>query len=216
MRNVLMAFFVIILAASVASATTITWTYTEQTNGDGSSRYKIKAQTDDMAIVGFTGTFYCSSTIAQTLGDLIENGSSAEVTQIDSRADAMTADYVAGEDGGSYDRDKDTHVYTAFDFLPEAFTEATYTFSGEAASIPAWDSNQGLTASVTVVQIVAPSGLTFDVGLGSGDLGYRGNLGLWDGTGDVVKTDAPMGIPEPATMGLLALGGLALLRRRRR
>ncbi|MDP6544895.1 MAG: PEP-CTERM sorting domain-containing protein, partial [Phycisphaerae bacterium] len=43
----------------------------------------------------------------------------------------------------------------------------------------------------------------------------KGNMG-WDGTGGGAPQATASKTPEPATMSLLAIGGLLILRRRRR
>ncbi len=56
--------------------------------------------------------------------------------------------------------------------------------------------------------------------LDHGDADYDGDtdgvdFGIWQANYPTNLGGAAMGIPEPATLGLLVLGGLALLRRRR-
>lgn len=207
MGRLLIAMMVVVLVTSVASATVVTWTMTATANGDGTSRYLLKAQNPDGAIVGFTGTFYSSGGIMQLLGD--KDGDVPDVLeQIDARADALAADGYLG-----YDKNYDTHVYTAFQFIPEPFTQTATSYGGFAGSNPPWPTTQGKTAPVSVLQLVSATGLDLNL-----NLGYRGVMGIWDGVTShpVVELNADFGIPEPATLTLLGLGAVAALIRRRR
>ncbi len=217
--TILIVFAAIALMAVNAPATVITWGTTGGTaNGDGTSYFDIYAQTDNMAIIGFEGTFYSSGPITQNVGDLGSGMGDPdppyEWVQIDANAHALLAHANAG---CGYSMLKDTWVGPDFSVIPAAFVETTNTYSGFAGSMAPLDSNQGKDPDwVMVVRLVVPTGSNFETSIGMGDLGYRGWLGLWDGTGDAVPTDAPFGIPEPATLVLLSLGGIGVLIRRRR
>ncbi len=214
MRRILVVPAVVALLASSAAASVITWDVDIADNGDGSSRYLIKAMTDDMAILSFSGAFHCTGQIAQIQGDP-DMSAPCEWQQIDKFADAVFADL---NPSCPYDKNNDSYLWQHWDFVPAPWTETVNSYGGDAGHVPPPDPDAGKGVFLEMVQLVAPTGLDFQTAIDEGDFGYRGVLYLWDGVSghEAVETDAPFGIPEPATMSLLVIGGAAVLRRRRR
>jgi hypothetical protein len=165
-----------------------------------------------IAFTDVTFTLPGGGTIGQMLGDINDTGL-GETQDINSSNDSLGAAAAALDQGPpyAYNANKDTHTSAGFSAVLGATTPAANKWFvsslGQDALPPSF--TLGTVTAVQFAQIVVPDGI--DLGSGLQMVGSVSCAAVSGGT--VTKTT--ISIPEPITMSMLALGGLAMLRRRR-
>lgn len=224
MKRVLLAVLVVCVASSAYAASFtfpngITISSAVTNDSGPTSRVKISflSNTGGGGIIALTDTTFSlavGSTIGQMLGDIHDTGA-GENDVINSYNDSLGAAAAASDQGippYAYNANKDTHSLSGFSTVLGATTPAANQWFvstlGQDALPPVFTLGTG--PAVAVVQIVVPDGV--DLGTGLGMVGTVSCAPTQGGT--TTKTQFSIPLPEPVTMSLLALGGLALLRRR--
>lgn len=213
MKRFLLAALLVCVASSAYAASfvfgpiTISDQYLDNAGGTQRAIIKVQSTGGTGGVIALTDVLFTlpgGGTIGQQLGDIA--GDFTEDQDVNSWSDHLNANANAQ----AYVGNLDSHTLNGFSAVLGATSpNASQWFlstCGQDALPP--DFTKGVAAAVNVIQIVIPDGLALGAGLN-----VHGFVQTAATSGGAT-TKSFFDIPEPVTMSLLALGGLALLRRR--
>ncbi len=216
MRKVLIGALAVLLCVGTAQAAISLSVSTAPCPVAGMTRYIVTAATGTSEVVATVSDLTINGAVHQVWDNIALGG--APSPQIDSLL-ARPADWYDGDtcllilddtlgDNGAWTETNDlTMGGSGLTLFAGSFPPQTGmgTYGHTGATSEGLDPAQQA-STVPIMQVVAPTGVTMDVTIG---YGLPGGIGVED-----VFVDFP--IPEPATMSLLVLGGVAMIARKRR